>query len=275
MDPGTGLTILGSAIGGAKLIEKLLGPTAAYLGDLGRDWTRHRIENVSRIFKNATNRLGDTIEQPGRVPPRLLKEILDEGSVCEDELTAEYYGGILASGRTELGRDDRAVTYVKLISHLSTYQIRFHYVFYVLLRRRYLNSDLRPAFGEDLERMFLYLPVSFVAEVMEFVPDEPGGDILHHCVEGLSWQRLIGNYAIGSAVNINDSAKASGLYRWQEVERAGILAMPSSHGIELFLWAMGRRSIDLPKFLDSELQIADVPGIKIPSLASISGGAVS
>ena len=35
MDPGTGLTILGSAIGGAKLVEKLLGPTADYIVNSG------------------------------------------------------------------------------------------------------------------------------------------------------------------------------------------------------------------------------------------------
>ena len=85
-------------------------------------------------------------------------------------------------------------------------------------------------------------------------------------MEGLSWQRFINHnrYAMGSAVHINNYARTWLLNPWQEVERKGILAMPSSHGIDLFLWAMGRRSSDSPKFLDSELQIADVPGIKIP-----------
>lgn len=31
IDPGTGLTILGTAVGGAKVVEKILGPTAEYV----------------------------------------------------------------------------------------------------------------------------------------------------------------------------------------------------------------------------------------------------
>lgn len=46
MKPGTGLTILGTAVGSAKLVEKLLGPTADYLGEGLRQWTEKRVENV-------------------------------------------------------------------------------------------------------------------------------------------------------------------------------------------------------------------------------------
>lgn len=34
IDPGTGLTILGSTIGRAKVVEKILGPTSEYIGEL-------------------------------------------------------------------------------------------------------------------------------------------------------------------------------------------------------------------------------------------------
>src|SRR5712691_9549047 len=127
MDPGTGLAILGSAAGGAKVVEKILGPTAEYLGAGLKNWTEHRIQNVARIFRKAAGKLGSDNDSPGAVPPRVLKEVLDEGSYSDDELTAEYFGGILASGRSPSGRDDRAASYGRLTSELSTYQIRFHY----------------------------------------------------------------------------------------------------------------------------------------------------
>jgi hypothetical protein len=130
MDPGTGLTILGTAVGGAKLVEKLLGPTAEYLGNGLQTWTQKRVENVGSIFTKASNRLGNRVNEPGAVPPKLLKGILDEGSYCDDELAAEYLAGIMANGRTEIGRDDRASTFIKLTGQLSTYEIRFHYIAY-------------------------------------------------------------------------------------------------------------------------------------------------
>lgn len=62
---------------------------------------------------------------------RALKSIIEKGRFCEDEITSEYYGGLLASSRTEDGEDDRAVGYLNVVSKLSVSQIRFHYVAYV------------------------------------------------------------------------------------------------------------------------------------------------
>jgi hypothetical protein len=51
-------------------IAKLLGPTADYLGGELQEFTKKRIKNVGNIFKNAEDKLGDKIEQPGAVPPK-------------------------------------------------------------------------------------------------------------------------------------------------------------------------------------------------------------
>ena len=70
MDPASGLAIVGSAIGGAKVVEKLLGPTAEYGGVGLKNWTERRVHNVSRIFEFAAKALGDRIDSPGAVHPR-------------------------------------------------------------------------------------------------------------------------------------------------------------------------------------------------------------
>lgn len=70
MEISTGLTILGSAVGSAKVVEKLLGPTAEYLGDGLRLWTERRLGNVTRIFQHAAGLLGDEVNTPGAVPPK-------------------------------------------------------------------------------------------------------------------------------------------------------------------------------------------------------------
>ena len=72
MDVGTGLTVLGSAAGGARLIEKLLGPTADYLGTGIRDWAQRRIDNTAKVLTKAANLLGPQLDIPGAVPPAAL-----------------------------------------------------------------------------------------------------------------------------------------------------------------------------------------------------------
>jgi hypothetical protein len=123
-------------------IAKLLGPTAEYLGDGLRDFTKRRAENISRIFQKASEKLGNRIETPGEVPPRVLKAVLNEGSFCDDELAAEYFGGVLASSRTEQGRDDRGARIAKILDGLSTYQIRAHYLIYATIKQTFAAANL-------------------------------------------------------------------------------------------------------------------------------------
>src|SRR6266404_2227164 len=134
MDANTGLTILGTAIGSKTVVEKLLGPTAEYIGVGLKNWTEKRVNNLARIFENAQKRLGGNLNDPGSVPPRVLKEILAEGSFCDDELSAEYFGGVLASSRSEIPRDDRGAAFARLVSRLTSYQIRTHFLLYAVIK---------------------------------------------------------------------------------------------------------------------------------------------
>ena len=129
MDIGTGLALLGSA----RLVEKLLGPTADYVGDSLKYWTERGTKNVGRIFQNATRQLGARLDEKGVVPPKVLKGIISEGAFCDDSLTAEYFGGVLASSRSDISRDDRGAVFIALIGRLSSYRIRAHYIIYAVV----------------------------------------------------------------------------------------------------------------------------------------------
>lgn len=264
MDPGTGLTVLGSAIGGAKVVEKLLGPTADYLGIGLRDWAEKRIQNAGRIFEKAAEKLGDKIDEPGTVPPRVLKEVLNEGSYCDDELTAEYFGGVLASSRSGVDRDDRAASYLKLTSELSAYQIRFHYFTYYTLRVLFAGSGLRPTFGEDLEKMWLFLPASYLIPAMEFTQTEPAGDILMHCTSGLSRHDLLKEAHWGNPDHINPLNKQRS---WCEVSEWGMCVQPTQFGIDYWLWAVGLGTINRSRFLEEDITLPKLPNITIPNKA--------
>jgi hypothetical protein len=259
MEPATGLAILGSAVGGAKVVERILGPTAEYLGTGLRAWTERRVHNVAAIFNKAQAKLGSEIEREASVPPRVLKEVLDEGSFCDDELTAEYFGGILASSRTPNGRDDRGATYLRLTSELSTYQIRFHYICYFWWREFYVGSGLRPTFDEDLEKMWLFLPSPFLFPAMEFSEREPATDILLHCTSGLSRAELMEISVWGKPEHVNQFGKARG---WNEVTASGVTVRPTQFGIDYFLWAVGAGSVNRVEFLAPDLKLPKLPEIK-------------
>jgi hypothetical protein len=258
MDPGTGLTILGSAVGGAKLVEKILGPTAEYLGNGIRTWTENRVKNVARVFQKAQVKLGDRIQADGAVPPRVLKEVLDNGSFCDDELTAEYFGGVLASSRTPNGRDDRGATYLRLTSDLSSYQIRFHYVCYFWFREHFVGSGLRTTFTDDLEKMRLFLPSSFVRLAMDFSSMEPVAEILLHCTSGLDRQDLLETDAWGEAKHLNELGKKMG---WRTVTQQGFVVWLTQFGLDYFLWAIGAGQFHRGRFLDVELSLPKLPEI--------------
>jgi len=260
MDPATGLTVLGTAIGSAKVVEKILGPTADYLGIGMRDWTERRIKNVGRVFQNAQKKLGDRLEAPGAVPPKVLKGILGEGAFCDDELAAEYFGGVLASSRSEVERDDRGATFIALVGRLSTYQIRSHFVFYSMIRMLYEGLDENVGIHHGRQRLRMFVPLLAYATAMEFGKreEEQSNSILSHVMFGLSREDLIEqNFLFGAPEHLRS------LSRYAGADVPGILVSPSMLGIELYLWAHGRGDLGAREILNPVVQLNSDVEIKV------------
>jgi hypothetical protein len=227
-------------------LQKILGPTAEYLGDGLKDFTKKRAENISRIFSKAEKKLGDRIETPGEVPPRVLKEILNEGSYCDDELAAEYFGGVLASSRTGTSRDDRGARIAKVLDGLSTYQIRAHYLIYGSVRQLYANSGLRLNM-EGRPKMRLFLPLKSFSSAMDFdeVESVQLTQIVSHTFFGLASEDLIepNFWQFGAREHLERQSP--------RIKSPGIICQPSALGAELFLWAFGRADQQLEYIFDS------------------------
>lgn len=232
MDVGTGLALLGSA----KVLEKLLGPTAEYIGSGVKNWAEKRTDNVKNVFSIAVRKLGDRIENEGSIPSKVLKGVLDEGSFCEDALSAEYFGGVLASSRTGSSRDDRGASFLSLISRLSSYQIRSHYIFYHIVKRLFDGATINIGTSEGRGKMEVFIPFDIYIEAMEFSGKENINVLLEHIMFGLHKEMLIENiFRYGSKEHlIKTFAKATS---------SGIIFQPSSIGIELFLWAYGKSDL--------------------------------
>lgn len=215
-------------------LQKLLGPTADYLGQGLRDFTKLRIEKIGEIFQNAESKLGDRINIQGEVPPKVLKKILDEGSFSNDAVSVEYFGGILASSRTESGRDDRGARLAKILDGLSSYQIRTHYLVYSTIKFLFsANKELKFNMA-GRPKMAFFMPYYSYFTAMDFNEHEYAqrGQLLSHTFFGLSDEALIGaSWRFGQQHHLKDMFPGAPC--------DGIICEPSALGVELFLWAAG------------------------------------
>lgn len=253
MDPitavGTGLAVIGSK----DLLTKILGPTADYLGGELKGLVEKCNINLDRIFTKAKGKLGDKLNEQGQVNPRVLKHILDEGGFCEDELTAEYYGGILASSKTEYGRDDRGVTLLSTIKALSVYQLRMHYLMYSIVNHMFAEKSFN--IGADHHKMTIYIPSSVYLAAMEFSERERSKNIVIHSITGLAKHGLIGpDYFYGSKEYLQK--------QYQGADDHGFIFEPIVGGAELFLWANGVDSASGHEITEKKYNF-HVPEIKI------------
>ena len=226
---GTGLAILGSK----EVLTKLLGPTADYVGGEVKGFVEKCNVNLEVIFQKAVRKLGDRIGDKGAVNPRVLKHIVDEGRFCEDELVAEYYGGVLASARSPNGRDDRGVVQLALIEALSVYQLRFHYLVYSLVAKHFSGSELNPGKQDDCLNMRLFVPTRVFKRAMDITAEEDTAAIMIHCLFGLKRHELIKDFFSGGPEYMKSR------FPGMQVDEAGLLVSPWLPGAELYLWAAG------------------------------------
>lgn len=249
-----GLGAIGAYLG-KDGIQKLLGPTADYLGQGLRDFTQKRVETIGQIFQKAESKLGNKIDAPGEVPPKVLKAILDEGSFSNDGLAVEYLGGILASSRTEHGRDDRGARMAKIVDSLSTYQLRTHYLVYSTVRTLFAEKGLSMNM-EGRPKMQIFFPFSGYLAGMDFSPTELGqiSSLLSHIFFGLHGDNLLeGHWQYGD--------KDSMTKVFAGATDGGVVCQPSSLGAEVFLWAFGQADKPLDYIFNPEFKplISDMP----------------
>ena len=240
VDIGASITIAASS----PLLLKLLGPTADYLGDGLRSFTEKGAANVRQILLHAIKRLGIRIEQPGTIPPRVLYDVINAGGFCEDEFEKEYFGGVLASSRSPEGKDDRGAIFLGMVSRMSNWEIRTHYIFYTIIRRLY--SDKYDTFTPDLRRkMRTAIPMNDFLKVMGF--DE---------------YLLARNQGVISQI-------MWGLNRESFLERLSydeelLIYSPTVMGSQLYLWALGEGGSHESKLLDPQVILPEIENVLIP-----------
>lgn len=240
----------------AYVAQKLFGKT---LDEMGDDLNKSYKANREKLLAKAAKKVNDPDDgaQPNL---RVARDIVWNGAVTDDEVCAEYFGGLLASSRSSDGKDDSALIYVDCIKALSSKQLHLHYVIYSTLQELILKAGkpINPGLDRDITVQSVCIPLN----QLHALGLRPNIDlnILHR-------QGLLSAYATDTRVN---GTKALPY----------ITANPTTFGVLLYAAAMnaipkwnqyGRvrlptsTDIQLPAIFAENLEVlAQITGLDIP-----------
>ena len=114
---------LGAAAGWAA--SKVLGPT---LDEMGDDLKTLYARGRDRLFDKAARKIADDDNKQANL--RAARDILWNGAFSKDELSLEYFSGLLAASRSIDGADDSTIPFVDCVKSMSSQQTLLHYSIY-------------------------------------------------------------------------------------------------------------------------------------------------
>ena len=129
------------AVAAAVALQKVLGPVSE---EVGEEFRRIYKAGREKILASAYRKL-ENPDDGKQANLRVAQDVLWNGAFTDDEVCAEYFGGILASCRSEDGKDDSNIQFSSVIRSLSSSQLRLHYLIYnvfnkiLVARQRTLN----------------------------------------------------------------------------------------------------------------------------------------
>lgn len=167
---------LAIALPGEWALQKVFGPA---LTEVGEDLKKLYAKGRDRIIAVAYRKVSDP-DDGLQANLRVTRDALWNGAFTDDEVCAEYFGGILASSRTPDGKEDDAVQFVDVIKSLSAKQLRLHYVIYNALNKLLVSSGKRVNVGmaSELHRNRVWFSAIELIEVLK-LKIETDLNILH------------------------------------------------------------------------------------------------
>jgi len=124
------------AVPGEWALQKVFGPALTEIGeDLKKLYAKGRGKLVAAAYRKVPDQ-----DDGKRANLRVTRDVLWNGAFTEDEICAEYFGGILASSRSSDGKDDDAIQFVDVIKSLSSKQLRLHYTLYNSLNKFFVAA---------------------------------------------------------------------------------------------------------------------------------------
>ncbi|MDE2823846.1 MAG: hypothetical protein OXK79_10115, partial [Chloroflexota bacterium] len=96
---------------------------------IGDDFRRLYVRGRDRIVLAAKRKILD-LDDGKRANLRVARDVLWNGAFSDEEICAEYFGGILAASRSPSGDDDSTVPFVDVVKSMSSAQLKLHYSLY-------------------------------------------------------------------------------------------------------------------------------------------------
>lgn len=243
---GIGLSVLGCQ----DSLNRLLGPSADYLGVKLKGVIEKCDINLDRVLNIALRKLGNRIETTGAVSPRVLKHLVDEARFCEDEIVAAYLGGVLASSRANGDTDDRGVSFLSDIQSLSSFQLRTHCMIYRTIPQFANSIRFNPtsAYGADShETITLIFNDDSYLNALN-CPTHLRRFVGRHSFLGLNSRRLCDGGDIAYQNHAGDDSPPRVPWR---------TCYPTLYGHELFLWGTGLGDFTPTSYFDLPVDLAD------------------
>lgn len=144
--------------GAAYVAQKLFGKT---LDEMGDDLNKIYKSNRDKLLAKAARKVADPND--GAKPNlRVARDVIWNGAVTDDEVCAEYFGGLLASSRSADGKDDSALIYVDCIKALSAKQLHLHFVIYTCLQGILVRSGktINPGVEQEITVLEVWFSLS-------------------------------------------------------------------------------------------------------------------
>lgn len=234
--------------------RRVLGPSLEVVGSRLAGLTESMIDNVGRVLRSAMRKLRD--DATNSFPARTLTVIWEEAPFAEDQVAQEYFGGVLASARSAVGRDDTAAIWAKQIAVMSSYTLRLHYTLYSAARAALVGTELN--FGVD-QTVYggVFLTFDQVERGMELGPLEDFGNVLRHAFVALRNGNYIGqSSAYGLEKDLSLATKGA------PIPEPGLVFYPTNEGIGLWLVAHGYGGLaNVDLFVDSSAVFEVEPGL--------------
>lgn len=128
------------------------------LATMGEDINKLYVKGRNKIVESAVKKIPNP-EDGKKVNIRAARDVLWNGAITEDEVCAEYFGGMLAAARSDDGKDDAVVHYVDTIKAMSSKQLELHYVVYkawhnMLLAR---GATINVGLSQDIDSQHIFL----------------------------------------------------------------------------------------------------------------------
>lgn len=248
----------------AYLTWKIFGPAAGVLGRQLSELVEFAGENVKRVSEVTVKKVGSRIDEPGELPARTLLKAFEEAAISDDEIVAEYLGGVLASDREKGGSDDRGVSWTALIGRMSSDQLRLHYVLYATLHELSKGSELNLGDEKERSKLKAYAGLGDLLVCCNWWDPESDEaaqspeDMFAEAFDGLHRESLVDDaHKFGALDFVRDEAPG--------VEDAGLIWQPSLPGIRLYLWGHGQGHRNPNAFVEETLDAPTYGDFALPA----------